>query len=148
MRPSDEGTQVKTAAQAQSAWTGSAGRAQQNYVQGVQNYNGDWAGATIAQEQVMVSNFQQAIAAGAFRAGVSAVGTTGWKSATEAKSANYGVGFQAGAQNFQTAIGKIINAESNIVPNLPPRGTYQQNVQRATTFMDAMHALKGQLGAR
>jgi len=139
---------VKTAQQAAANWTGSAGRAQQNFVQGVQNYNGDWAGATIAQEQVMVANFQQAIAAGAFRAGVSAVGTTGWKSATEAKAANYGVGFQAGAQNFTTAIGKIVNAESNIVPNLPPRGTYAQNVQRATTFMDAMHALKGQLGAR
>ena len=139
---------MKTAAQAASNWTNSAGRAQQAFVQGVQNYNGDWAGATIAQEQTMVANFQAAIAAGAYRAGVQAVGTGGWKAATEAKAQNFATGFQAGAQNFTTAIGKIIQAESNIVPNLPPRGSYAANVQRATTFMDAMHALKGSLGAR
>ena len=42
---------------------------------------------------------------------------------------------------------KILSAEGNIVPSLPARGTYEQNKVRATTLMDALHALKGTLGA-
>ena len=40
-----------------------------------------------------------------------------------------------------------MNALGNIVPNLPPRGTFDQNKLRATTLMDALHAQKGQLSA-
>jgi hypothetical protein len=138
---------MKTAQQAAANWVNSAGRAQQGYVAGIQNYNGDWAQATISQEQTMVQNFQQAIAAGDFRRGVAAIGTTGWKAAAEAKQANYGVGFNAGAARQAVAIGKIMNALGTIVPNLPARGTYEQNKIRATTLMDALHAQRGQLGA-
>jgi hypothetical protein len=96
----------------------------------------------------MVANFQQAIASGAFTRGVQAVGTSGWKAATEAKSANYSTGFQAGANNQSAAITKIMSALGNIVPSLPPRGTYEQNKVRATSLMDQLHALNGTLGAR
>ena len=139
---------VKTAAQASANWTASSGRAQTAYQQGVEGYTGDWAGATVAQQATLLTNFQQAVTSGLWAAGVNAVGTAGWKADTVAKIANYGVGFTAGAQRFQTAITKIIGAEANIIPGLPPRGTYDQNKVRATAFMDAMHALRGQLGAR
>jgi hypothetical protein len=139
---------MKTAQQAASNWQQSAGRAATAYVAGVQGFTGDWAGATIAQEAVMVANFQQAIASGAFTRGVQAVGTSGWKAATEAKSANYSTGFQAGANNQSAAITKIMSALGNIVPSLPPRGTYEQNKVRATSLMDQLHALNGTLGAR
>jgi hypothetical protein len=43
---------------------------------------------------------------------------------------------------------KIMAALGNIVPNLPARGTFEQNKIRATTLMDALHAQRGQLGAR
>lgn len=138
---------MKTAQQAAANWAGSQTRAVQAYTQGVQAYNGDWVGATIAQEQTLLLNVTAAIQNGSWRQGVSRVTTAGWKAATEAKSPNYGQGFQAGAQRQATAIGKIMTALGNIVPNLPQRGTYEQNKLRATTLMDNLHALRGQLGA-
>lgn len=138
---------MKTAQQAQQAYQDSIPRATTNFVAGVQGYSGDWAGKTTSQQAVMLQNLQQAISSGRWAQGVSRVGTGGWKAATEAKSANYGVGLNAGASKFNSAITKILSAEANIVGSLPPRGTYAQNVARATAVMDGLHALKGQLGA-
>jgi hypothetical protein len=138
---------VKNAQTAAQNWTASAGRAATGYQQGVEGYNGDWAGATTSQQAAMLQGVQQAVTSGLWAARVNAVGTNGWKQATVAKIGNYSSGFQAGASKFQAAITKIVAAESNIVPGLPPRGSYDQNMQRQRAFSDAMHALKGTLGA-
>jgi hypothetical protein len=63
------------------------------------------------------------------------------------KASNYATGFQAGASRQASAIAKIIAAEQNIVGSLPPRGDFTANKARATAVMDALHALKGSLGA-
>jgi len=138
---------MKTAQQAAANWSGSAGRAATSYQQGVEGYNGDWAGATVAQQAVLVANFNQAVNSGLWSQGVQAKGTPGWKADTVAKLANYSTGFTAGAARQAAAISKIIAAEQNIVPALPPRGDFNANKTRATAFMDAMHSLKGTLGA-
>lgn len=138
---------MKTAAQAAQNWTGSAGKAQTGYQAGIEGYTGDWAGATTRQQAAMSTNWNQAVSSGRWASGVNAVGTGGWKNATVAKIANYGTGFQAGAQKFSASIAKIISAEQNIVSSLPPRGDYSANKLRSTSFMDQMHALKGTLGA-
>lgn len=137
---------MKTAQQAAANWAGSAGRAAADWQQGIQGYTGDWAGATVRQQGVMQANWIAALPTWASR--VQAVGTAGWKSATERKSANYTTGFQAGAANQAAAAQKIMSALANIVPNLPQRGTYEQNKIRSTTLMDALHAQRGQLGAK
>ena len=128
-------------------WTGSAGTAAANYSAGVNAYTGDWAGATVAQEATLLTNVTQAISNGSWRRGVTNKGTNGWKSATVSKESNFATGFSAGASRQSSAIAKILSAEGNIVPSLPARGTYEQNKVRATTLMDALHALKGTLGA-
>ena len=138
---------MKTAAQAASNWQASQGRATAAWQQGIQSYNGDWAGATAAQEAAMLSGVTQAVTSGRWRAGIQRVGTAGWKQATEAKAQNFSTGFSAGAAKQQAAAVKIMNALGSIVPNLPARGTFEQNKVRATTLMDNMHSLKGQLGA-
>jgi hypothetical protein len=138
---------VKTAQQAAQAWEQSAGRAAQSYADGVNAYSGDWAGATTRQQSVMRTNLNLAIDQGRWAAGVQQVGTTGWKSRTQAKVGNYSTGFTAGAARQASAIAKILAAEANIVGSLPPRGTYEQNKARATAVMDGLHALRGQLGA-
>ena len=139
---------MKTAQQAAANWANSAGRATQAYSDGIAGFTGDWAGATVSQEAALLQGVTQAITSGAWRRGVAAVGTTGWKAATEAKKANYGVGFTAGAPAQAAAMQKIMAALGNIVPNLPARGTFEQNKVRATTLMDALHAQRGHLGAR
>ena len=129
-------------------WTGSQGRAQTAYQQGVEGFTGDWAGATTRQQSVMQSNWDQAVSSGRWANGVNARGTAGWKSATVAKIGNYGTGFSAGAANYNAAAQKIGAALANIVPSLPARGTYEQNKTRSTALMDQLHALRGTLGAK
>lgn len=138
---------MKSAQQAASNWANSAGRASVDYQAGVEGYTGDWASATTRQQATLVNNWNQAVSSGRWANGVQARGTSGWKQATVAKVANYSTGFQAGAARQASAIAKIINAEQNIVGSLPPRGDYAANKNRATSFMDQMHALKGTLGA-
>jgi hypothetical protein len=139
---------VKTAQQAASNWSNSAGRAAADWETGVQGYTGDWAGATTRQQAVMQTNWTQSVTSGRWANGVNAIGTAGWKSRTVAKSSNYTTGFSAGAANQAAAAQKIQAALANIVPSLPARGTYEQNKTRSTTLMDSLHALKGSLGAR
>lgn len=139
---------MKTAQQAAANWQASQGRAATAWQEGVNGYSGDWAGATVAQESVALANITQAFTSGRWRQGVLNTGTGGWKAATTAKAANYSTGFSAGATAQQASIQKIMAALGGIVPGLPPRGTYEQNKVRATTLMDALHAMRGQLGAR
>jgi len=138
---------VKNAQQAAQNWVASAGRAATDWQEGVNNYSGDWAGATTRQQAVMQANWTQSVSSGQWANGVNRVGTNGWKSATTSKASNYTTGFQAGAAAQAAAIAKIIAAEQNIVGSLPPRGDYTQNKARATAVMDGLHALKGTLGA-
>jgi hypothetical protein len=138
---------VKTAAQAAAAWQASAGAAAANYQAGINGYNGDWAGTTTAAYNNWVSGLANAQAQGLWQRGVQAAGTNGWKSASVAKVGNYSTGFSAGANEYQAAIGKVMNALQAIVPALPPRGSYSENKARAIALMDSMHALKGQLSA-
>lgn len=138
---------MKTAQQAAANWAQSQGRAAQAWTEGVQGYNGDWAGATVAQESVALQNINAAFARGDWRRGVLNKGTAGWKQDTLASSSNYTNGFSKGAQAQAASAQKILAALGQIVPNLPARGDFNQNKIRSTSLMDAMHALKGQLGA-
>ena len=130
---------VKPASQWASNWTGSAGKASTNYQQGVEAYNGDWAGATTAQQATMQSNWLASISNGSWAAGVNAVGTNGWKSKTVAKMANYGVGFQAGASSYGSAAAKLQPFLVNAVASLPPRGDINANLQRSAALAMALH---------
>lgn len=138
---------MKTAAQAASNWQASAGTAAANWTAGINGYTGDWAGTTVNSYNNWVSGLANAQAQGLWQRGIQAAGTSGWKSASQSKAANYSTGFTAGSAEYTQAIAKVMNALSNIVPSLPPRGTYAENKLRATTLMDSLHALKGTLSA-
>lgn len=138
---------MKTAAQAAEAWAQSSGRAATNWAAGVNAYSGDWAAATTRQESTLLNNVTTAISNGTWRNAVNRVGTQGWKTATTASGPNFTNGFTKGAAKQAAAIAKIIAAEQTIVSGLAPRGSYEQNKARATSVMDQLHALKGQLGA-
>jgi len=139
---------VKTAQQAAQNWSQSAGRAQTAFTEGVQSTTKDQASLAVAAQARLVSNFNDAVNSGRWAAGVQRGGTAYWKSQTQAKAANYGVGFTAGASAYAAAAQKILAAESQIVAGLPSRGDINQNLQRANTFALQLHALKGQLGGR
>ena len=137
---------VKTAQQAAQNWQASAGRAAADYTAGVQGYSGDWAGATTSQQSVMLANVNEAITSGRWAQGVQRAAAT-WKADTVAKAQNYSMGFQAGASKQAASAQKIMGALNNIVPGLPARGSFSQNLARANSLATELHALKGQLGA-
>ena len=139
---------MKTAQQAAQAWTGSSGRASTNYQAGVAAYNGDWAGATTAQQATMQANWLASLANGTWAREVQAVGMAGWKAATQAKEQNYLTGFNAGANAYAAASQKIMNYLATAVPALPPRGDINQNLQRSNALALALHSQRGTLGAR
>lgn len=139
---------MKTAQQAAANWAASGGRASAAWSEGVNSYQGDWAAATTAQESVMLQNLNTAITNGSWRRGVQNTGTQGWKAATIASTANFQNGFAKGAANQAAAAQKIQNFLQSVVPNLPARGTFEQNKLRSTTLMDALHSQRGNLGAR
>lgn len=138
---------MKTAQQAAAAWAASAGRAATNYAEGVNNFSGDWAGATTRQQAVMQTNWQQAVSSGRWANGVNNTGTNGWKQATQNKTPNYTQGFSAGAAKQAASAAKIMNFLGSAVPALPPRGDINANLQRANALALALHQQKGQLGA-
>ena len=137
---------MKPAAQWGLNWSASSGKASTNYTAGVNATTKDWATLTTNAQALMQANWLSALPTWASH--VNAVGTGGWKAATVAKAGNYVTGFTAGAPNYNVAAQKIYNALSTIVPSLPARGTYEQNLSRLTTELNALHALKGTLGAK
>lgn len=138
---------VKPASAWSSAWTGSSGRATTNYTAGVDAYNGDWAGATTSQQAVMQQNWLASLSNGTWARGVNNKGTQGWKADTVAKQANYGVGFQAGANNYAAAAAKLQPFMASAVASLPPRGDINANLQRSNALAMALHGQKGSFKA-
>lgn len=138
---------VKPASQWGTNWQASAGRAQQNFAAGVEGYTGDWAGATVAQEGAMLQGVTQAVTNGSWRNGVSRVGTNGWKAATAAKAANFGVGFNAGVNKYNAAAAKLQPYLASAVASLPPRGDINQNLGRSAALAMALHSQRGNFKA-
>lgn len=134
---------VKPASAWSANWTGSSGKATTNYQAGVEAYNGDWAGATTAQQATMQANWLASVNNGTWANGVQNKGTNGWKSDTVAKMANYGVGFTAGASAYSAAASKLQPFMQNAVNSLPPRGDINANLQRSAALALALHNAKG-----
>lgn len=138
---------MKSAQTAVANWTGAAGRAGTAWTAGIQGTTKDQAALAAAAQPRWLAGVQDAAANNRFANGVTRRGTAYWKSQSQAKAANYTTGYTAGQDNFASAIGKILNAEANIVSSLPPRGDITQNLQRVQQLDMALHQLKGQLKA-
>lgn len=138
---------MKSASQATQNWTGASGRASTAWSEGIQSTTKDQAALAAAAQPRWLQGVQDAAANNRFANGVTRRGTSYWKSQSQAKAGNYATGYTAGANNFASAIGKILQAEANIVSSLSPRGDINANLQRAQQFALAMHGYKGQLKA-
>lgn len=138
----------KSPQDAAQAWQNSAGQAQSAYSAGVQSTTKDQAGLAVAAQARLVQGFNDAVASGRWAQGVQRGGTAYWKQQAQAKAANYGVGFTAGASNYQAAAQKFIPAINSGVQGLTPRGDINQNLERSRQLALYLHSLKGTLGAR
>lgn len=122
----------------------SATAGQQRYADGVQATTKDVTGLAIAAQPKLLNNFTQSVTSGHWARRLGAVGNQGWKNATVAKAANYGVGIQAGLGKYQTAMQTwlpIIDSASAQVQSMP-NATFQDSIARATAFMTILHQAK------
>lgn len=138
---------MKSVQQSQANWSGASSRAGSAWVAGIQGTQKDQAALAAAAQPRWLAGVQEAAANNRFANGVTRRGTAYWKSQSEGKQQNYITGYTAGSNNFGSAIGKILAAEANIVASLPPRGDINANLQRVNQLCQALHQLKGQLGA-
>ena len=138
---------MKTAAQAQQNWQAASGRAQTQWVAGINATNKDQAALAAAAQPRWLQGVQDAAANNRFAAGVQRRGTQYWKQQSEAKASNYSQGYTAGAGNFGSAIGKLMSDMPNIVAALPPRGDINANLQRVQQLDLALHQNRGKYKA-
>jgi hypothetical protein len=125
-------------------WVESGPAAQGRYSEGVQNTQKDVVALAVAAEGKLLAGVTQAISSGFWRRRLQEKGTAGWKAATLAKAANYGVGFQAGRESYQTAMQTwlpIIDSAASQVRQMP-NNSFQDSLARMTAFATALHNAK------
>lgn len=141
---------MKTAQQAAAKWDASTAVGQQTWLQNLQNTQKPIVAAAVANAQVAVSNYSQALQpGGTWQRSLEAVGDAGIKAAAAAKAQNYTTGVQQAQPKFLAAITKIINYEQQGLPQIyaMPSGTTAAGIARASAWIQYMAAGKGQLGA-
>lgn len=95
-----------------------------------------WANNVAAAKQKFIDNSRR-------------VSLSEWQTATKAAVGNVATGAQRKQQKFITAITPVLShiaAGQGKLANMP-RGSYAQNVQRMTTFVDHMHNYKRPAGS-
>ena len=138
---------MKTAQQAASNYQASAGRAQADWLSGIQNTQKDQAALAVAAGARYIQGVQDAYSSGRWAQGLQRRGTGYWKSQAEKKQSSYGTGINAGAGNYANAAAKLLPAIQNIVQSLPARGDINQNLQRSAGLALALHSQKGSFKA-
>jgi hypothetical protein len=135
---------IPTAQQGADAWAAGVQAGASKYTQNVQNTTKDVVGLAIAQQSVLVANFNNAVNSGLWARRLGEVGTNGWKSATVAKAANYVTGATAGKSKYQDAATQLYPyiAQGEQQVSGMPSGTLADSIARATFWINYMAAYK------
>lgn len=132
---------IVDASTAADRWAGSAGTAQQRYVEGIQNTQADPAARAIAAEAKLLSGFQQSVTSGRWRRRLSAVGKSGWQQAAIQKAPNFATGFNASKDKYMQAIGPVLAIESQLQAQIQsmPNASFQDSINRMTAWATGLH---------
>jgi hypothetical protein len=125
-------------------WSSGVSGASQKYVDGIRNTTVDVVGRAIAQQAALLAGFTQAVQSGEWARRLGAVGTQGWKTAAEAKAANYTTGATAGASKFQTFAQQAQPIWSQLSAQIDtmPSGGKANALNRVGAWLDGMAAFK------
>ena len=104
----------------------------------------DPTAAAVAQQNTMTSNWNAAVSSGRWASALQRAGKQGYIQGMLQKTVpSVGTRAQAGMQHFQAFWQQWQPFLAQATAGLPPRGTYEQNKQRAAAMMDAEHAQRG-----
>lgn len=135
-----------TAAEAAANWVSGASAKAQKWVTNTLRPRVLFTDAAIANAPEWLARVQQAGVAG-YTAGMQRAAKNLSQIANNIQTngaASYSAGITAKSYKYANAAVGLIPAIQQIANSLPPRGTKQQNIARATQFMNQMAALSGQ----
>jgi hypothetical protein len=132
-----------TAAEASAAWSANFAAAGTKYTAGINAVTVAPGQLAAAQKNLYLQNVQAAVNTWASK--VAAVDLNTWKQqATTTGVQRLGSGATKGAPKVADFMSKFLPTLSTIVGGLGPRGTFDQNLARFTSYATALHAKKGQ----
>ena len=126
-------------------WAASAGAAGTRYAEGVQNTDVDVVGRAVAQQNILIQNFQNSVQNGTWARRLQAVGTQGWKNAVAAKgAANYSTGVNAAKAKYLQRMTAVLQVESSLQGQIQsmPSGTPAANDARMLAWANGMRQAK------
>ena len=127
---------------AASAWVSSMQTASTKYAAGVQAVKVAPGQLAAAAADTWANNVAQSKPK--FAKNSAAVSKESWQNSAVTKGApRLASGATAAEPKMQAFMSKFIPQLSGIVNGLPQRGTFEQNVNRLTSFVTAVHATKG-----
>lgn len=128
-------------------WQSKVSASTEAYKAGVNAVQENPAQKAIAAKQLWIDRVNEAAADGRYEAGLSTVTKASWQAACVDKgAANIAAGARAGAVKVQRAEQIIAPQRDAIVAGLPPRGTLDQNIERAVQMARGMAALRKNRG--
>ena len=124
-------------------WQSKVQASTEAYKAGVQAVTENPAQKAIAAKQLWIDKLNEAAQDGRYEAGLSQVTKQSWQQACIDKGAsNIAAGARSGAVKVQKAEAMIAPVRDAIVASLPPRGTLDQNLERAAQMARAMAATR------
>lgn len=135
---------TESAQQAAQKWAANYAASGPAIQAGVAQPRQDPTAAAIAQQTTLVQNFNQAVTSGAWANGLRKAGLAGWQTGMTKKTIpSLATRAQAGADHYQAFRSQWNAFLDSTLANLPARGTYEQNMQRARAMADAEHGQRG-----
>jgi hypothetical protein len=132
-----------TAAAAAQNWQNGFSGAGTKYTDGINAVTVAPGQLAAAQKALYVANVQAA--ANTWASKVGSVSLQDWKNAATSTGAQrLATGATKGAPKMQAFMTNFLPALSSIVDGLPARGTFEQNLQRFSSYATALHQKKGQ----
>lgn len=132
-----------TPAEAAQAWSSGFAAAGTKYAAGINAVTVAPGQLAAAQKNLYLANVQAA--ANTWASKVAAVDINTWKAAATGVGAQrLSTGATKGAPKMAAFMGNFLPQLATIVSGLGPRGTFDQNLQRFTSYATALHAKKGQ----
>lgn len=135
---------AKSLQQTVANYTGSAPKAQADWLTGIQNTSVDPTQLAIQNGQQAVTNYSQAITSGRWAAKLQAAGKAGWIKGAVDKQQNYATGISNAGPKYQAAMQTwlpIIESAANNVRSMPS-GTLAASQARAAAFMASLYNAK------
>ena len=131
------------ASTAAERWASNFGSSGQRYTDGINSVTVAPGQLAAAQKNAYVNGVTQN--ANIWAANVAKVDLGTWKAAaTGVGAGRLSSGADKGKAKMQQFMSAFIPQLDSVVSGLPPRGSFDQNIARFTTFAQQLHAKKGQ----